>query len=359
MAERALRVGVVGCGLAARDLHLPCLAALPGVEIAGLCDADGARAAALASQFGGAVHEDAARMFANESLDFVVLLTPPESHAGLCLAAFDAGLHVLLEKPFCYDVAEADQVVARAAETGRSFSVIHNELFNPSVDAAREQIARGDLGTLCSVQYSAARRHQLFVPEAWYYRTAGGRMGETLPHALCLLVALLDDLQVLHVDARKLGHPIGPERFAGEDFGIDELRVDLACRDGRATAHVWYSFNTDLPTNLIVAGTKGHRVVYPFGRVSELTATPTRVRAELPGLLRHAAHRAGRRLRLTRPKPAPVTSSSHYHQIADFVVSLRSGGTPAVTPHDAREVVRLWQDVVGRYDPRVRAPEAP
>lgn len=360
MAEaRPLRAGIVGCGLAARELHLPCLAALPGVEVAALCDADGARASALAEHFGGAVHEDAAAMFANASLDFVVVLTPPESHAALCLAAFDAGLHVLLEKPFCYDLAEADRVVARAEATGRTFSVIHNELFNPSIDAMRALLAAGELGTLCSVQYSAARRHQLFVPEAWYYRTVGGRMGETLPHALCLLVELFEDLEVRHVDARTLGHQIGPAEFAGEDFGIDELRVDLARRDGTATAHVWYSFNSDVPTNLILAGTRGHRVVYPFGRVSELTATPTQVRAELPGLLRHAATRAGRRLRLTRPKPPPVSASSHYQQIADFVASLASGRAPAVTPRAAREVVRLWQDIVGHYDPRVARPAPP
>ncbi len=357
MASDALRVGLVGCGLAARELHLPCLRALPGVEAVALCDTDEARMAEVGDAFGIASrYRDAKALFAEAGLDAVLVLTPPESHAALALAALDAGLHVLVEKPFSYDLAEADRVVERARETGRTLSVIHNELFNPSIDALRGLLARGEIGSLCSVQYTAALRHQLFVPDPWYYRTAGGRMGETLPHALCLLVEVIPDLEVLHVDARKLGHQIGPAGFEDVDFGIDELRVDFASRDGQQTAHVWYSFNTEIPTSLVLAGTQGHRIVYPFGRITELTATPTQVRQEMPGLLAHAGRRALHRLRLSRPGPEPVEATSHYRELADFFAAARAGREAAVTPHAAREVVRLWQTIVSHYDERIAPP---
>jgi predicted dehydrogenase len=346
---RRLRAGVIGAGLAARELHLPCLREIPGVEVAAVCDADGARARALVERFGGAAHEDAARMLEREALDLVLVLTPPESHAGLALAALEAGCHVLIEKPFSYRLDEADRVVARAAERRRALSVIHNEVFTPGFAELRARLARGEIGELCSVQYTAARRNQRFVPERWYYESYGGRMGETLPHALCLLVELVPDLAVLHVDARTLGHQIAPPAFQDLPLGVDELRVSLARADGRATAHVWYGFNSDLPTHLLVAGTRGHLLAYPFGRVTHLSAWPTELRGDLPGLLRHAARRAGRKLGLAAERPTPPRETGHYRQLRDFVESVAAGRPPAVSAHAAREVVRLWSEIVGRF----------
>ena len=349
---QSLCTGVIGCGLAATELHLPALQAVNGAEVVAVCDTDPDRAQAVAQRFGIPNHySDPATMFAAHPVENVHLLTPPESHADLGTSALEAGAHVLIEKPFAYTVAEVDRVIAAAERTGKQFSVIHNELFNPAIDELRERIARGDIGELCWMQYVSARRDQSFVPETWYYETYGGRFGETLPHALCLLVEFLDGLTVESVGAHRLGHTRLPDGFQ-VDAGFDELRVQLASSQDNALADITYSFNANLPTRIVMAGTHGSLLVDPFGGSVDLTRDPS-----LKEQIRTTARRTLARLLPGRGQAAASNQaeSSHTRQIRDWIESLRAGRSPAVTPAKARDVVRLWEEIVKSYSPAAAA----
>lgn len=105
-----VRVGFIGCGRHATKMLYPSLH-MAGLELAAVCDLDGARARRNARWFGAErVYTDHQRMLDSERLDAVLICTGPSTHARLTCDAADRGLPVFVEKPPARTLAEAEQV---------------------------------------------------------------------------------------------------------------------------------------------------------------------------------------------------------------------------------------------------------
>jgi predicted dehydrogenase len=110
----ALRIGVIGVGFGV-TVHVPAFQS-EGLEVGAICSRRRERAASAASQFGiPEVFDDWRELVASPDLDAVSIVTPPSLHHQMALAALEAGKHVILEKPFTLNAAEA-----RARRGGRS-----------------------------------------------------------------------------------------------------------------------------------------------------------------------------------------------------------------------------------------------
>ncbi len=129
----AARVGVIGAGALGQH-HVRILRDLAGRDFAGLYDADTARAAAMAEQFGVQAHADMASLLA--ACDAVSIVVPTTAHHAVARAALDAGCHVFVEKPFTVTLEEADDLIARAQAAGQLIQVGHVERVNRAVRAA-------------------------------------------------------------------------------------------------------------------------------------------------------------------------------------------------------------------------------
>ena len=122
-----VRVGVIGVGSLGYH-HARLLRDLPGAALAGVFDADPARLAQVEAELG-------VRGFASldellGSVDAAVVAVPTTAHAEVALAALDAGVHLLIEKPIASTLEEADAIVARAEERGLKVATGHVERFN-------------------------------------------------------------------------------------------------------------------------------------------------------------------------------------------------------------------------------------
>ncbi len=147
MAER-VRVGVVGCGLVAQVMHLPYLRELSDrYEIAGLCDLSRARVDAVGELYGVARRTTDWRELVTWPLDAVLVLTAG-SHAPIACGALDRGLHVFVEKPLAFSVAEGRATVERAEAAGRQLMVGYMKRYDP----AYERLL-GDMGTLGGLRH--------------------------------------------------------------------------------------------------------------------------------------------------------------------------------------------------------------
>ncbi len=126
-----VRTGVVGVGSMGEN-HARVYAELPGVELVGVADADADRAAAVAAEYGTeAVPEDELRRRA----DAVSVAVPTAYHAPVVRRCIDAGVDVLVEKPFVDDAETGRELARRAREAGVTLQVGHVERFNPAVTA--------------------------------------------------------------------------------------------------------------------------------------------------------------------------------------------------------------------------------
>jgi predicted dehydrogenase len=118
-----MRVGFVGLGFATRSLHVPAIASLPSAEIVGGVDPAPEQAAAWRELSTGFVYDSFDELVDHGRPDILVVATPPDSHAALCIRALEAGANVMCEKPFVATVDEADTVLAVAERTERWVAV--------------------------------------------------------------------------------------------------------------------------------------------------------------------------------------------------------------------------------------------
>lgn len=132
------RAAVVGVGHLGRH-HARLLARLPDVELAAVVDVDARRAATVASELGTRAASGIEELPAD--LDGVAVAVPTAAHAEVALPLLRAGTPVLVEKPIAASVAEADALVAAAAESGATLAVGHTERHNPAVATARRLVS--------------------------------------------------------------------------------------------------------------------------------------------------------------------------------------------------------------------------
>jgi predicted dehydrogenase len=105
-----VRIGFVGAGAIARR-HVASLRRRPGIEIAAVCDIDGARAADLAQEVGAESATDWESMLATSELDAAFICTPPALHADPAVASLERGLAVYLEKPLARSLDDGRRIV--------------------------------------------------------------------------------------------------------------------------------------------------------------------------------------------------------------------------------------------------------
>lgn len=137
------------------------------------------------------LYADYRAMIADGGLDAVDICLPHHLHAEAIIAAADAGLHVLCEKPLCLTLAEADAIAAAAARTGVTIMCAHNQLFQPAVAAAKAVVDSGALGRVYEVRTTDSFFND-FTLESMGWRaqaatSGGGELIDTGYHPLYLL----------------------------------------------------------------------------------------------------------------------------------------------------------------------------
>ena len=141
-----VRVGMLGYGAIGHE-HAAAIALTDGLELAAVCDPAAGRveaARAYAPEVRG--HTDVRDLLGDDDVDLVVVSTPPNTHADHVLRALEAGKHVVVEKPFCLTVDEADRQIAAAASAGLVLAVYQNRRWDADYLALRTAVRNGRVG---------------------------------------------------------------------------------------------------------------------------------------------------------------------------------------------------------------------
>jgi predicted dehydrogenase len=167
-----LRVGIMGAGMMG-VAHAQAYRAA-GVQIAGVTDADGGRAADLAERFGGEVYPSLEALAA-AGLDAVSVCLPHNLHLAAARLAAQHRAHVLMEKPLANTLAEAQQIVDACEGAGVKLMVGFIQRFLTGVQQLRAQIADGAFGRIgLAVEHLAAGGPWPVVPPWYRQRSAAG-----------------------------------------------------------------------------------------------------------------------------------------------------------------------------------------
>ena len=159
-ANDTINVAVIGTnsrGLA----HVECLAGLPGVQIAYICDVDdraiagGIKAAAKQQTTPAKGAKDFRKILEDKSLDAVTIATPDHWHTPMALLALAAGKHVYLEKPCSHNPYEGELLLKGVGKSGRVFQMGNQRRSFPNIQQAIKDIHAGIIG-------------KVYFGRAWY-----------------------------------------------------------------------------------------------------------------------------------------------------------------------------------------------
>ena len=179
--DAPLRAALIGYGYAGKTFHAPLIGSTPGWTLA--CVASRRPEAVQADLPGMRVVTDPLQAIARDDVDVVVIATPNAQHAPLAEAALRAGRHVVVDKPFTLDLAEARRLRAVAGDRRRVLSVFHNRRWDSDFLGIRALIDTGALGEVVHFE-SHFDRFRPQVRDRWRERAqpGGGIWFDLGPH---------------------------------------------------------------------------------------------------------------------------------------------------------------------------------
>lgn len=236
---RTIRTAVVGYGLAGSVFHAPLLAANGHYSLDVIATSYAGRQAAAASRLPEAdvVRDGAAVLGRAADLDLVVLATPPDTHYPLARAALEAGLDVVVDKPFTVTSAQGQELVEAARQLGRVLTVFHNRRWDGDFLTLRKLLAARSLGQVARFE-SRFERWQPTIAKPWKARATaadgGGALFDLGSHLVDQALQLFGPVTVAHAElaARRSDERADDDAFLvlrHESGVISHLTMNMLC----------------------------------------------------------------------------------------------------------------------------------
>lgn len=301
-----LRIGLIGAGGIARE-QLPAWRSL-GVEVTVFSRVG---AAGLVAELGGTTVATLSELL--DCVDVVDIATPTPSHGQFALAALDAGLPVVCEKPLARTAAEAERVIEAFEAADLPLYPGHVVRYFGEYAAAQAAIARGAIGEIAVQRFT---RTGSAPTAAWFHDDAqsGGIVLDQCVH----------DLDFARWTAGEVATAYAQESAAG---GVRSVQLLLTHRSGAVSTvcGTWARPGTRFRTTFDIAGTGG-----------VLTHDSAEHLLLLTDLGDQPVAGAGRGL-----LPAMVHESPFRAELGEFLTALRGGPPPRVSARDGLVAIRI------------------
>jgi predicted dehydrogenase len=237
---KKLKTAVFGTGFMGR-VHTEGIRRLGNVEVAAIAASSDEKARKFADELGvPGASGDYHSILADPTIDAVHICTPNALHFPMAMAALSAGKHVLCEKPLATSAAEAEQLVAKAAETGLVNCTFQNLRYYPLVQNIRRMREAGELGEIYAVQGTYSQDWLLYDTD-WNWRIESAANGpsrcfadigthwcDMVEHLTGLqITSLCADLQTFHKTRKRPKGSI--ETFSGKTLqpsDYEEVPID-------------------------------------------------------------------------------------------------------------------------------------
>ena len=246
---KKLRVGIVGLGIGRS--HIEGWRQHGQVDVAAVVDADPKRLEQVGEQYAVAArYTSAEAMFAAQKLDVVSICTPNKFHKELALAAFEAGCHVLCEKPMAMNADEGRVMLAAAKKAGKRLMINFSYRFSAASRGLKAQVDSGMFGDFYFGRTVWHRRRGMPGFGGWFGTKAlagGGPLIDLGVHRLDLALWLMGYPKPTWV----LGSTHDPiarrlAAAAGKTFDVEDLAAALIRFDTGATLAVEASWAANI-----------------------------------------------------------------------------------------------------------------
>ena len=206
-----IRLGVIGAG-GIGGTHLRSWQA-NGIAPVAIADARQETLDNALATYGGTGFNDGAALIASGLVNVVSICTPPKWHAELAIAALDAGIAVICEKPLAKNLEQAQEIADAVARTGGTLTVGFCHRFQPHIEKLKAMIDNGDLGMVMTVR-NRFGGHKQDAEKTWFASkeiAGGGVMSDTSIHSIDLVRHLIGDPKWVQALVSTRETPLGPE----------------------------------------------------------------------------------------------------------------------------------------------------
>jgi UDP-N-acetyl-2-amino-2-deoxyglucuronate dehydrogenase len=339
-----LRTAIVGTGKVAH-LHAAALRSLPESDFVAACGRPSQKLDAFGAKFGVGVYSDVRDMIDQARVQALFVCTPHQSHAEPAVAAAQAGVHVLVEKPLASSLADCDRMIS-AARAGRiSLGVVSQRRYYPPCQRIRQALDAGRLGrpVLASAVMLGWRDEAYYRSDPWrgkWKEEGGGVLVNQAPHQLDLLLWYMGEVEEVFGYWGNMNHPY---------IEVDDTAVAVVRFKSGALGSILVSNSQDpaIHARVSVHGSNGASVGVQTDGGTMFVPGLTPI-AEAPfndlwtipgdeGLLSKWKQDDEALFRSSEPM-------THFHalQIRDFLQSVLSGRPPSVSGEDGRGTVELF-----------------
>jgi predicted dehydrogenase len=271
-----LRMGIIGVGGIAQSRHIPAFLQLKDkVTITAVQDLNIDRAREVAAINGiENVCADYKEMF--DKVDAVTICTPNKFHAEIAIAALEAGVHVLCEKPMAITVDECEAMISAANQAGKVLSIAYHYRYRKEAQAAKRTMLEGAVGDPLVIRAHALRRRK--VP-GWGVFTnkelqGGGSLIDYGCHLLDLSLWLMGDIEPVTVMGKtynrlsKMPNQVNEwGSFDHETFDVDDHVTSYITFDNGASLMFECSWSANIKEdteNVSISGVDGGINVFPY-----------------------------------------------------------------------------------------------
>ncbi|GAA1216230.1 Gfo/Idh/MocA family protein [Prauserella alba] len=329
-----VRTAVIGFGLAGRVFHAPFLQYDDAFSLDFVVTGSEERAREARESYPGvSVLPDVAALWERSSdVDLVVIGTPPATHADIAAAALDAGLHVVVDKPFVTTSEQGRALIDRARRAGRVLTVYQNRRWDGDFLTLRELVQSGALGEV----YSFESRFEWWRPgggRGWKASAGvaegGGILFDLGTHLIDQAVQLFGPVEDLWADVIT----------RGSDKADDDSMVVLRHASGTRSRLVMSGFAALPAPRFHVAGSRGGFTIWGLDPQEDALrggARPGDAGLGVRGEAQWAT--VGTRDEQRRVEPRRGDYGGFYRKLAE---ALAGTGDVPVDPNDAVEVLEL------------------
>ncbi len=338
IASSPVRAALVGFGLGGQAFHAPFLQAVAGLELTSIVTSDPVRRALAAERY------PQARLLANADElwataadhDLAVITTANRAHVPLTLAALDAGLHVVVDKPLAPTAADARILVAAAERAGRMLTVFQNRRWDSDMLTLRRLLADGALGDVWRFESRFERWRPVVDPTKWRESAdaadAGGLLFDLGSH-------LLDQALSLFGPARQVYAEVRTRRPGAV---VDDDTFVALTHDNGVVSHHWVSATAaQLGPRLRVLGSRAAFVV--DGLDGQEAALRAGAAPSDPGYGVVPAEAWGRLVAGDDIQPVPAEPGAYQRFYEGVVHAVRDGAPAPVDPADAVAVLDVLE----------------
>ncbi len=303
-----MKIAFAGAGYII-NIHAKAAKSQRDVELAAVVEKFSDKAAALAKKFRiKNQYETVEQLLKSGNVDALVIGTPNFLHAPQTIAALQAGVHVLVEKPMAMNAREAEKMMEASEKSGATLMMAHCWRFDEDVLWLKAQSKK--LGKIIRTKGYGVHTH--WGPAGWFTQkklAGGGALADMGIHALDTARFLLGDPQPVSVYAK-----IGTYY---KDFDVDDTSVILVEWDNGATSYIesgWWQPHADGPEAATqLYGTQGFGQLFP-------------TQLELPNVKTQKVELIKSGFKFPRKEHCPQTM--YDAQMAYFLNCVRTRATP-------------------------------